>query len=189
VTTLTLSTTSTTAPENTISTQTTVSVIHPPSTLQQQHTMPKFSQYPIPSSPIALRPLTAGTHSSKGLMETYTELESSAHQQPPPQPPSATPRPSKTKPRKSRARTLSNPLTRHLNISQQTLGLSGRPGSRFHFFTTVTADPSNRDSWLESQRRKQKHRTYICWGFWGVFLLLIAGVVVAVVLLKSRGII
>ncbi|PVH98818.1 hypothetical protein DM02DRAFT_643365 [Periconia macrospinosa] len=89
-----------------------------------------------------------------------------------------------------RPRARSNPLfTRQSNNSQLTLGLSGRPQSRFKFWTSVSADPSNRNSWLESQQRKARQRTYICWGFWLALLAIIAGVVAAVLVLKSKGII
>ncbi|KAG9194421.1 hypothetical protein G6011_04456 [Alternaria panax] len=75
------------------------------------------------------------------------------------------------------------------NISTFSLSLSGRPQSRFNFVTTITADASHRDSWLAKQQRKAKHRTWICWCFWTIFLLLVAGVVVTVLVLKAHNII
>ncbi|KAF1978907.1 hypothetical protein BU23DRAFT_190464 [Bimuria novae-zelandiae CBS 107.79] len=82
-----------------------------------------------------------------------------------------------------------NPFGRHGNASQMTLGLSGRPQSRFKFWTSVSADPSNRDSWLEGQRRKRRHRTWVCWGFWVCLLLLVGGIVATILVLKSKDII
>jgi t-SNARE complex subunit (syntaxin) len=55
--------------------------------------------------------------------------------------------------------------------------------------TTITADASHRDSWLAQQQRKAKHRTWICWCFWIIFLLVVAGVVVTVLVLKAHKII
>ncbi|KAH6883360.1 hypothetical protein BKA58DRAFT_35420 [Alternaria rosae] len=76
------------------------------------------------------------------------------------------------------------------NLSTLSLShLSGRPQSRFHFTTTITADASHRDSWLASQQRKAKQRTWICWCFWICFLMLVAGVVVAIIILKQHKII
>jgi hypothetical protein len=46
-----------------------------------------------------------------------------------------------------------------------------------------------RESWLEEQTRKKRKRALMCWGFWGVVGLVVAGVVVAVVLLRGKGII
>ncbi|CAN9189042.1 unnamed protein product [Alternaria sp. RS040] len=75
------------------------------------------------------------------------------------------------------------------NLSTLSLSLSGRPQSRFNFVTTITADASHRDSWLAKQQRKAKQRTWICWCFWMIFLLLVAGVVVTVLVLKAHNII
>ncbi|EUC28218.1 hypothetical protein COCCADRAFT_109743 [Bipolaris zeicola 26-R-13] len=81
------------------------------------------------------------------------------------------------------------PFFRAPNISALSLSLSGRPSSRFKFVTTITADASHRDSWLVRQKRKERHRTWICWAFWIGMLLLVAAVVTTVLVLKSRGII
>jgi hypothetical protein len=81
------------------------------------------------------------------------------------------------------------PFTRHGNASNLTIGLSGRPPSRFKFWTNITADPSNRDSWLEGQRRKRRQRTWICWCFWIGFFVLVGGIVAAILVLRSKGII
>ncbi|KAF2274332.1 uncharacterized protein EI97DRAFT_435168, partial [Westerdykella ornata] len=43
------------------------------------------------------------------------------------------------------------------------------------------------ESWLEEQRRKKSKRTCMCWGFWLVFAALVAGIVVAVLLLRRKG--
>ncbi|KAF2787441.1 hypothetical protein K505DRAFT_126704 [Melanomma pulvis-pyrius CBS 109.77] len=45
------------------------------------------------------------------------------------------------------------------------------------------------DSWLESQRKKKRQRTWICWVFWLSLAGLITGIVVCVLLLKARKII
>jgi hypothetical protein len=74
-------------------------------------------------------------------------------------------------------------------LSLSHIHLSGRPQSRFHFTTTITADASHRDSWLASQQRKARQRTWICWCFWIAFLLLVAGVVVTVLVLRAHKII
>lgn len=83
----------------------------------------------------------------------------------------------------------SNPFARHGNSSQLTLGLSGRPQSRFKFWTSVTADPTNRDSWLEGQRRKKRHRAWVCWIFWLALLIFVGGIVAAILVLRSKHII
>ncbi|EUC45409.1 hypothetical protein COCMIDRAFT_26432 [Bipolaris oryzae ATCC 44560] len=81
------------------------------------------------------------------------------------------------------------PFFRAPNISAISLSLSGRPSSRFKFVTTITADASHRDSWLVRQKRKERHRTWICWAFWIGLLLLVAAVVTTVLVLKSKRII
>ncbi|KAH7092531.1 hypothetical protein FB567DRAFT_576891 [Paraphoma chrysanthemicola] len=68
------------------------------------------------------------------------------------------------------------------------LSLSGRP-RHFKTWTTITANPSHRASWLESQKKKSRQRTWICWVFWLVLMLVVAGVVVTVLVLKSHHII
>lgn len=85
------------------------------------------------------------------------------------------------------------------NGSRLSLGisLSGRPKSAFRFWTTITAgDVANEtnagirnDSWLESQQRKARQRAWMCWAFWGVFLVVVVGAVVAVLVLRDRAII
>ncbi|KAF2708174.1 hypothetical protein K504DRAFT_468535 [Pleomassaria siparia CBS 279.74] len=87
------------------------------------------------------------------------------------------------------SRSHTSPFTSHRNGSQLTLGFSGRPQSRFKFWTQISSDPSNRESWLESQQKKKRHRTWICWAFWLCFLGLIAGVVVCILLLRAKHII
>ncbi|OAL04586.1 hypothetical protein IQ06DRAFT_99069 [Phaeosphaeriaceae sp. SRC1lsM3a] len=73
--------------------------------------------------------------------------------------------------------------------SPSALSLSGRPRSAFKTWTTITANPHPRDSWLEGQQRKRRQRTWICWCFWLCMMALVAGVVVAVVVLKAHKII
>ncbi|KAL6706958.1 hypothetical protein ACN47E_004908 [Coniothyrium glycines] len=43
-------------------------------------------------------------------------------------------------------------------------------------------------SWLESQRRKKRQRSCMCWLFWGTVMLLVAGAVAAVVVLRKKGV-
>lgn len=73
--------------------------------------------------------------------------------------------------------------------SPSALSLSGRPRSAFKTWTTITANPNSRDSWLEGQKKKRRQRTWICWCFWLCVFALVAGVVVAVVVLRAHGII
>ncbi|KAL5411903.1 hypothetical protein PMIN04_010059 [Paraphaeosphaeria minitans] len=51
------------------------------------------------------------------------------------------------------------------------------------------AELKHSDSWLEGQRRKRRHRAWVCWTFWICLLLLVGGAVTAVLVLKSKGII
>jgi hypothetical protein len=86
------------------------------------------------------------------------------------------------------------PSTSLLNISLRSpscLSLSGRPGAQFRTWTTVTggANACGSDSWLSAQNRKARQRTWLCWLFWLCALVLVAGVVVAVVILRAHGII
>lgn len=83
----------------------------------------------------------------------------------------------------------SRPFFRAPNLSTLSLSLSGRPTSRFKFVTTITADASHRDSWLVRQKKKERQRTWLCWAFWLVFLVLVAGVVVMVLVLRAKHII
>jgi len=92
-------------------------------------------------------------------------------------------------PRRPRPTHSSHSFTSHRNTSQLTLGFSGRPHSRFKFWTQISSDPSNRSSWLESQRKKKRQRTWICWVFWLSLLGLIAAVVVVILFLRGKGII
>ncbi|CAE7032087.1 hypothetical protein PTNB73_05123 [Pyrenophora teres f. teres] len=75
------------------------------------------------------------------------------------------------------------------NFSALSLSLSGRPNSRFNFVTTISADVENSDTWLARQKKKERHRAWLCWAFWGVLALLVVGVVVTVVVLRAHGII
>jgi hypothetical protein len=73
--------------------------------------------------------------------------------------------------------------------SPSALSLSGRPRTLFKTWTTITANPVCRDSWLAGQKKKSRQRTWICWCFWLCVLALVAGVVVAVLVLKAHDII
>lgn len=77
----------------------------------------------------------------------------------------------------------------HHNGSQMTLGgFTGRPASRFKFWTSISADPTNRDSWLEGQRRKRKQRTWICWAFWLALAAVVGGAVATILILREKHI-
>ncbi|ORX97806.1 hypothetical protein BCR34DRAFT_593384 [Clohesyomyces aquaticus] len=77
----------------------------------------------------------------------------------------------------------------HANVS--TLTFSGRNSTRFKFWTSVSAaaDPRNRESWLEQQRKKKSKRTCMCWVFWLVLIGFVAGIVIVILFLKAKGII
>lgn len=121
---------------------------------------------------------------------------------PPPPPPPKDPGP-RSSPRLNRPKSPSShsfkhrypslPPTpsRHSFRCPSSLSLSGRSKSNFRTWTTITggADLKNRDSWLESQKRKKKQRTWICWCFWTTAVLLVAGVIVAILVLRAHGII
>jgi len=49
-------------------------------------------------------------------------------------------------------------------------------------------DLKHSDSWLVSQRRKARQRTWMCWLFWTGILTLVAAVVVTILVLKARRI-
>ncbi|KAF1846374.1 uncharacterized protein K460DRAFT_406582 [Cucurbitaria berberidis CBS 394.84] len=104
-----------------------------------------------------------------------------------PQPPLATP-PQPSRP-SSQRRTSFPLLSLHRHTNSSMMSLSGRPQSSFKFWTTITADPPCRDSWLESQTKKQRQRTWICWCFWLGFGVLIASIVVTLLILKGKKII
>lgn len=76
----------------------------------------------------------------------------------------------------------------HHNFSTLSLSLHNGPPGSFKFWTTITADAPRRDSWLVSQKRKARQRTWMCWLFWTGFLALVAAVVVTVLVLKAKGI-
>ncbi|KAA8621373.1 hypothetical protein PtrSN002B_005909 [Pyrenophora tritici-repentis] len=50
-------------------------------------------------------------------------------------------------------------------------------------------DGKNADTWLARQKKKERHRAWLCWAFWGVLALLIVSAVVTVVVLKAHGIV
>ncbi|KAF2265471.1 hypothetical protein CC78DRAFT_185442 [Lojkania enalia] len=109
--------------------------------------------------------------------------------QPPAAAPPTRPKPSRQPTRLSKKPPFQTYTTMHRNPSQLTLGLSGRPPSRFKFWTSISANGLTSDSWLEAQLRKKRQRTWMCWAFWLVFFALVAGVVIAILLLKARHII
>ncbi|KAH3978174.1 hypothetical protein HBI81_026150 [Parastagonospora nodorum] len=43
-------------------------------------------------------------------------------------------------------------------------------------------------SWLASQKKKSRQRTWLCWCFWLGLMGLVAGVVTAVLILRREGI-
>ncbi|KAF2186770.1 hypothetical protein K469DRAFT_145217 [Zopfia rhizophila CBS 207.26] len=45
------------------------------------------------------------------------------------------------------------------------------------------------ESWLERERAKKSRRTCMCWVFWLCLFAFVAGVVICILYLKSRGII
>jgi hypothetical protein len=73
--------------------------------------------------------------------------------------------------------------------SPSCLSLSGRPKTVFKTWTTCEANPIHSTSWLESQNKKSRHRTWMCWAFWLSMIVLVAGVVVTVLVLRAHGII
>jgi hypothetical protein len=85
------------------------------------------------------------------------------------------------------ALSLSRPLSFLRNPS--TLSLSGRRGTVFKTWTEITANPESSDSWLAGQKKKSKQRAWLCGCFWLGVIVLVAGVVVAVLILKRNGII
>jgi len=76
----------------------------------------------------------------------------------------------------------------HHNLSTLSLGLYSGFHNKPKFWTTITADAPRRDSWLVSQRRKARQRTWMCWLFWTGILTLVAAVVVTILVLKARRI-
>lgn len=47
----------------------------------------------------------------------------------------------------------------------------------------------NRNSWLDRQKKKQSHRTTICWIYWALIAFIITAIAVTFLLLKRDGII
>lgn len=65
------------------------------------------------------------------------------------------------------------------------------PGPHCHHtnpFATRDTNPS-RKSWLDRQKKKRARRTIVCWVFWIIFTAVVTGVVIAVLLLKAKGVI
>jgi hypothetical protein len=81
------------------------------------------------------------------------------------------------------------PSTLSFLRNPSTLSLSGRRGTVFKTWTEITANHASSDSWLAGQKKKSKQRAWLCWCFWLTFMVLVAGVIVAVLVLKSHGII
>ncbi|EAT83093.1 hypothetical protein HBI56_071030 [Parastagonospora nodorum] len=75
--------------------------------------------------------------------------------------------------------------------SPSLISLSGRPREVFRTWTTITG-PANHGacsgSWLASQKKKSRQRTWLCWCFWLGLMGLVAGVVTAVLILRREGI-
>ncbi|KAM0719601.1 hypothetical protein Q7P37_003731 [Cladosporium fusiforme] len=44
------------------------------------------------------------------------------------------------------------------------------------------------DSWLARQQNKRKQRARVCWAFWAIFLIVIAGVVGVIIWLVESGV-
>ena len=165
--------------------------------------LPSISQFataqsnPAPSLPSTPRSahfaLAADTPPSKRASRRASRFRFALSSHPPSLPP--TPRsahfPPDLEASGSRSKRGSRRFTRNGNNSRLSLGLSlsGRPRSSFRFWTTITADPSHRDSWLESQQRKSRQRTYMCWAFWMIFLVVVVGAIVTVLVLRGKGII
>ncbi len=69
------------------------------------------------------------------------------------------------------------------------LNLTGRPTSHFKFWTTISADPSRRTSWIESQKQKSRQHAWIAWAAVFGLGLVVAGVVVTLLVLKTNNVI
>lgn len=147
---------------------------HSPTIQQQQ-------PWPVPTTTQPISPTSQTSFSPSPITKTTTPLS--------PRQPSVLRKPPAT--HKKRQRTLQPLYNSCQNRSTLTLGLTGRPPSRFKFWTSISAsaDPRNRESWLEEQRRKKSKRTCMCWCFWLVFATLVTGLVITGVILKREGII
>ncbi|KAF9690664.1 hypothetical protein EKO04_011477 [Ascochyta lentis] len=102
------------------------------------------------------------TPSSKRASHRASRFRFALSSHPPSLPP--TPKSTHFAPSSPPSKRGSRRLTKLTNGSRLSLGvsLSGRPKSSFRFWTTITADPCRRDSWLSSQNRKARQRTYMC---------------------------
>ncbi|CAO2649959.1 Nn.00g012510.m01.CDS01 [Neocucurbitaria sp. VM-36] len=164
-----------------------------PSRQQQE-----VSSQPQPLPPKRRRSRLQKTPSTRPLLRPALPQQQPQSQQPEPLATTTTTTtttttlpPASQQPRRPSSRHLTFHPHRHPTTPGSTLSLSlsGRPHSSFRFWTTITADPSHRDSWLESQKKKRRQRTWICWCFWLGLGVLVAGVVVTLVVLRGRGII
>ena len=158
--------------------------------ISQFATAPSTHAPSLPSTPRSTHfALAADTPPSKRASRRASRFRFALSSHPPSLPP--TPKSTTFAPDVSSSKRTSRRFSKNPNGSRLSLGisLSGRPGSSFRFWTTVTADPSHSDTWLESQQRKSKQRTYMCWAFWMTFLVVVVGAIVTVLVLRGKGII
>ncbi|KAF2623191.1 hypothetical protein BU25DRAFT_184612 [Macroventuria anomochaeta] len=156
---------------------------------------PQSSHTPTPSLPSTPRSahfaLAANTPPSKRASRRASRFRFALSSHPPSLPP--TPKSTTFAPDVNSlcSKRTSRRFTRTLNTSRLSLGvsLSGRPKNGFRFWTTIEANTGNRDSWLESQQRKARQRTWMCWAFWMGFLVVVVGAIVTVLVLRGKGII
>lgn len=150
--------------------------VHSPLSLPAMPSSPSGRPPRQPQPPKRRRSKLQKTPSTKPLIRPTI--------QPPEDAPLTPPQPAFTS---DTRRTSFSRLSFNRQANSSTLTLTGRP--TYRFWTTITADPSNRNSWLESQRKKRRQRTWICWIFWGCFLLLVAAIVTTLLILRSKKII
>lgn len=162
---------------------------HPPQSAQSQHTpslpsTPRSAHFAldVPSSKRASRRASRFRFALSSHPPSLPPTPKSAHF------PTTTSSPSGTRSKRT------SRFTTHKNGSRLSLGISltGRPKSSFRFWTTITAgnaDVETSDGWLESQNRKARQRTWICWAFWLGFIVIVVGVIVTVLVLRGKGII
>lgn len=145
---------------------------------------PKSTHFALPPPP----PLTTPPSHRASKRASRFRFALTSH---PPSQPSTPKSLSFPSPHPSSSKRTSRFFTQRPNGSRLSLGvsLSGRPKSAFRFWTTIEADAPNRDSWLEGERRKARQRAYMCWAFWGGFLVVVVGAIVAVLVLKGKEII
>lgn len=52
----------------------------------------------------------------------------------------------------------------------------------------MLTNTSDSDSWLARQNSKRRNRAKVCWAFWIVFLIVVAGVVAVIIWLVESGV-